>query len=93
MGNPGDSFNYVGNATKRLICAKRTLKMSGPGGASNAQPGPEQREPVREVHTMPDDSQYNDSAPKGKEEQSSNWKPVGILARALVEKAVAKCAK
>lgn len=33
-------------------------KMSGPGGATNATPGPEQREPVREAHTMPDISQY-----------------------------------
>lgn len=42
---------------------------------------------------MPDASQYSDLAQKGKEEQSSNWKPIGTLARTLVEKAVAKCEK
>ena len=38
-------------------------KLNGPGGATNATPGPEQREPVREVHTMPDNSQYRRIAP------------------------------
>lgn len=93
MDSPRDSFNCVTGVNIRLLITEKNLKMSGPGGATNATPGPEQREPVREVHTMPDDSQYTESAPKGKIEQNSNWKPIGTLARALVEKAVAKCEK
>lgn len=37
---------------------------------------------------------YSDSTPQDKPERPVNtWQPVGDLARALVEKAVAKCEK
>ncbi len=36
---------------------------------------------------MADTSQYPDSGTANKSEQPANWKPIGILARALAEKA------
>jgi len=56
--------------TRRLQFCEIWRKMSGPGGATNATPGPEQRQPVREVATMPDGTYYTDSVRSGKTEQS-----------------------
>lgn len=39
---------------------------------------------------MADTSQYSDSARLEKPEQTGSWKPIGDLARRLVEKAVAR---
>lgn len=65
-------------------------KMNGPRIRANGVPGPDHSEPAREVRTMADTSQYSDSAQSGKTEQPENWKPIGQLARALVERAAKK---
>ena len=44
--------------------------MNGPGGATNARPGPDHRRSVKETATMADISQYSDSAPFGNPEQN-----------------------
>lgn len=69
-------------------------KISGPGILAKGRPGPDHSEPVREVRTMADTSQYSDSTSQNKTERPANtWRAIGELARAAVEKAVAKCEK
>ena len=66
-------------------------KMNGPDERGKRSPGPDHSEPVREVRTMADVSQYSDSAQSGNPEPTANtWKPLGDLARALVERAAQK---
>lgn len=67
--------------------ADGAMNESGPGSATNAHPGPDHSEPYTEVRTMADTSQYPDSGTANKSEQPANWKPIGILARALAERA------
>ncbi len=44
-----------------LQFAVNALERSGPGGAGNAQPGPNHMEPATEVHDMAAGSLYSDS--------------------------------
>jgi hypothetical protein len=75
-------------ASKPLQNNSEWGKMNGPGGASNATPGPRHATPVEEVPAMPFVGDYTDSAPSGNREQDSNtWKSLGDLAKALAEKA------
>jgi hypothetical protein len=77
--------------TKPLQFCEKWRKMNGPEKRGKRFPGPEQRQPVEEVATMPNCADYSDSAPSGKTEQPANtWKPIGDLARALVERAAKK---
>lgn len=48
-------------------------------------PGPEHSQPVREVHTMPADGQYSDSASPRKTDDKGDWKPLSELVRQIVK--------
>lgn len=79
-------------AKSLAVEGSRGYNKSGPEGATNTRPGPDHSEPDKEVRTMADGSQYSDSAPSGKIEQTpNNWKRLGDLARALVSKGVQPC--
>ncbi len=66
-------------------------KMNGPQQVVEHPRGPNHGDLSEEIATMADSSQYNESARLGKTEQPANtWKPIGDLARALVEGAAKK---
>jgi hypothetical protein len=65
----------------------KNIKCAGRVSATNTAPGPTIANLQERSEPMADTSQYPDSGTANKSEQPANWKPIGILARALAEKA------
>lgn len=75
-------------ATKACDATSERAKMSGPESATNTTPALTTENLIKRSEPMADTSQYPDSGTPSKPEQNESWKPIGYLARRLVEKAV-----
>lgn len=76
-----------GRETRACADGTAAHKMNGPGECYQHRPGPTIANLQERSEPMADTSQYPDSGTANKSEQPANWKPIGILARALAEKA------